>query len=355
MMRSIRLWGAVLALVTVPALLSACGSTSSSSSSSSSSTASAAASSGSTSSGSTSSGGKKFVVGYSLPTAQNPFLMAIYNGTDKVVRAAGGTTELRDGQLDPNKQVADLQDFINQHVSAIIMAPAQVPQAVTPILAKARKAGIPVFAWDWDFSPKAQAGGAPAPPVQGEVVADRTNVGREVADAIVAKVPHAQVLYVGLPFPVTGTDQMFNSFKTELTSKGGKLVTRVNNGKDNAEGALPLVDGALTQFPNINAVVTYNGGSAIGAYEAARAQGKKLLVFNAQSDPGSVTAQQKGQINEQWDLDPISSGVAIGKLAVAAATHQPIAVWSKSIITPSKPVTNASQATNWTTELGQAQ
>ncbi len=298
---------------------------------------------GASTSGSPATGGKSFTVGYSVPTAQNPFLMSIEQAAVKTIAAAGGTVKFRDGQLNSNKQVSDLQEFISDGVDSVIVAPAIVPAAVKGKFAQARAAKIGVIAWDWEFSPNTLNGGPPAPPVQAQVTADRTNVGKGLADAIDSQFHGGgQVLYVGLPFPVNGTDQMFNTFQKELVAKGDKLVSRVNNGQDNAAGARPLVDGALTQYPNLNAVVTYNGGSAIGAYQATSSAGRKnVLIYNAQIDQSSVAPQKQGQIAEQWELNPVEMGVQLGKMAIAEHQKAPLSNWAKTITVPSQPYTPA--------------
>lgn len=334
--------GALCALAITPLLAAGCGSSDKKSSSSSGGSSSTAAPKS-----------KPFKVGYSLPTGQNPFLNAIEAGAEKTIQQAGGTVTKRDGQLDPNKQVSDINEFINDGVDAIIIGPAQVPEAVTPVVKRAVKAGIKVFAWDWDFSGE-KSGAAPKGPVQGTVDGDRTTVGIEIADQLKKSTGgKAKVIYVGLPFPVTGTDQFFSSMKAQLAKTGGKIVQRVDNGKDNAEGARPLVDGALTAHGDANAIVTYNGGSALGAYQAAKAAGRKLEIIDAQVDPAAIVSQRKGQISRQWELDPVQNGVELGKLATAAAQGKPASDWKKTVIVPSHQVdkSNVAKWVSWDKQL----
>lgn len=290
-------------------------------------------------------GGKSFTVGYSQGSEQNPFLAAIEQGAVKQIEAQGGKVVVRDTQLNPNKQVTDIREFINQKVDAIVFAPAIVPEALIPALKQAHDAGIPVIGWDWYFESD-----TPPPPVDGQVTVDRDKLGKEMADELDKQTGgKAQAIEVALPFPVRGVDRMFQAFDQELkTHSGSSVVKIVKNGKDNAEGALPLVGGALTSNSDANALVTYNGGSAEGGYQAAKQQGKKLFVLNAQVDPGSIAAQKAGQINEQWELDPVVMGSELGKLASAAGQDKPASEWKKTVRITAK-LYNKDNIADWET------
>ena len=321
--------GALLALTIASSTAAGCGSSSDSSSSSGSKTDSGA------------SAKKSFTVGYSLPTGQNPFLNAIEKGAAKTIAAQGGKVVVRDGQLDPNKQVTDIQEFVNDNVDAIIVGPAQVPEAVVPILKRAQAAGIATFAWDFQFDSGTASGGPPKAPVDGQVTGDRLKVGEAMAAQLKKKFSGStRAIYVGLPFPVTGTDAMFKSFTDSLASKdAGKVVQRVNNAKDNAEGARPLVNGALTRNGKANAVVTYNGASALGAASAIKqgGRGKSVVTYVAQADPEVFPGLKAGSITRVWDLNPVENGIALGKLASAGALKKPDGEWKKSVTVPASP------------------
>lgn len=130
-----RLIGAATVLATTMAL-AACGSSSGGSSSSSS-----AASSASSSGGGSSGGG---TIGFSIPQGSNPALQALQAGLTAEAQKEGYQVRTTDSNLDPNKQISDLQAFIQQHVKALVVWPLD-DQAVQPAYAQAASAHIPII------------------------------------------------------------------------------------------------------------------------------------------------------------------------------------------------------------------
>lgn len=120
--------------------LAACGSSSSSSSNATSGGSSGAASGGS--SGAASGGGG--TIGFSIPQGSNPALQALDAGLQAQAAKEGLQVRTTDANLDPNKQISDLQAFIQQHVKALVVWPLD-DQAVQPAYAQAAAAHIPII------------------------------------------------------------------------------------------------------------------------------------------------------------------------------------------------------------------
>jgi len=123
-----RLIAAVTVLMTTLAL-AACGSSSNSSSSSS-----AASGGGGSNSTSSSSGGGGGTIGFSIPQGSNPALQALDAGLTAEAQKEGYKVQTTDSNLDPNKQISDLQAFIQQHVKALVVWPLD-DHAVQPAYA----------------------------------------------------------------------------------------------------------------------------------------------------------------------------------------------------------------------------
>lgn len=113
--------------------IAACGSSSSSSSSSNSG------------SGSGSGSGGRGTIGFSIPQGSNPALQALDAGLKAQAQKAGLQVRTTDANLDPNKQISDLQAFIQQKVKAIVVWPLD-DHAVQPAVAQAQAAHIPIIA-----------------------------------------------------------------------------------------------------------------------------------------------------------------------------------------------------------------
>jgi ABC-type sugar transport system substrate-binding protein len=115
------------------ALLAACGSDSESS----------PASGPTSSSGST---GKKFTIGVAQAGQAVPFLAVMNRAIEEEAAKLGlEPPVILDGNFDPAKQAANVETLVARGVDAIIVISSS-PTSVVPAIAKAKDAGIPVFA-----------------------------------------------------------------------------------------------------------------------------------------------------------------------------------------------------------------
>ncbi len=273
-----------------------------------------------------------FTYGYSIPTGQNPWITAIADAADAKAAEAGGTATRTDAELDPGKAVQQVNRFVTDGVGAIAVAPAQVPQALQGALKQAVDQDIKTLGLEWSFADDPTA--PPAPPMQGQVNIDRAKLGADVAKAAQEGAGgDAKIVYVGLPFPVASIDFFEKNLKSNLTG-GSEIVADLDNPTDNAQGALKPLNGALAAHPETNAIVTYNGPSALAAVRAAKTAGlsDKIKIYNIQLDTPTADAMKKGTIEASWDLNPPELGTSLGELISAAATGAPESEWAKTVV-----------------------
>ena len=87
------------------------------------------------------------VVGVSLLTQSHTF----YKDLEDAMRAEAAARDLdivfNACEMDPAKQASQIEDFIAQHVAALVVAPCD-STAIVPYVQKAQSAGIPVFSAD---------------------------------------------------------------------------------------------------------------------------------------------------------------------------------------------------------------
>jgi len=270
------------------------------------------------------------LIGYALLSAENPWLNSVFRGAEAQIEAMGGTVEVRDSQLDPDLQVSILEEFITLDVDAIIIGQAQIPDALIGVLERASDAGIKIFAHEWDYSDLEEP---PAPPIDGQVLADRGLSGREVVEVIEQVTgPDSRLFQIGFPFPIPSLDFVDSNMAEALEDQPGMtLLERVDNPDDTAEGARPLMEAALAQHDQIDAVVSYNGPTALGVLRALRADGSEddVIILNTQMD--ETSAEEPG-IDVQWELLPVTMGQELARLAMSAATGEPEREWRRTIL-----------------------
>jgi ribose transport system substrate-binding protein len=90
---------------------------------------------------------KELVFGYSTPSLQNSFWITVKNAMQKAADENGVKLLLRDAASDNAKQAADIEDFIEQRVDAILFTPYD-SVSLSPSVKNVNKAGIPVVIVD---------------------------------------------------------------------------------------------------------------------------------------------------------------------------------------------------------------
>jgi ribose transport system substrate-binding protein len=260
-------------------------------------------STGTTGAGAT--GDKHYTVGFSNPTAAQPILQTF----QKALTAAGArmniTVKSLDAQLDPNKQVSDVDQFVTEHVNAIIVFPLS-QDSLTPALNRAHQAGIKVLG----FNAILQPGTTNIAPYdadfdQGEDVQGAQLLADYVGTQLAGK---GNVIGVGIGVPVPSLQFMVNNYKQNLASKnaGVTWLSTVSNPTDDIAGGQKAVADALTKYKgNIQAVMAYNDDSAIGAAVAFKNAGvKNPIIVGTNGDPQGVEAINDGRMSAMVDIVP---------------------------------------------------
>lgn len=297
----------------------------------------AACSSGDTDSGEGDAAGS--VVGFSYPIEANTYLKAIGEGAEAQLMASCGAEFLPiDAQLDGNKQISDVEAMITKNVDAMIIYPLD-SNGLKPALDKAAEAGIKVITMNYSVD---DSTAAPPSPSLGQVqdAFPQRDLAAQKVEWLESVLPDGgNVLYVGLAFPVAALEAHAMMFEEELgKSSNFNFLGRVDNQTDDSEGGRQAVDEALVRFPEIDAIVSYNDPTALGAYQALEAAGKTgaVKVIGNQMQPEVVESLRNDEIDGSWDFNPVDSGIALADLACAALTGAPEEEYAKTVQIPSQ-------------------
>lgn len=262
-------------------------------------------------------GDKALKVGISVAAGQNATLQAVVAGLEAELSTFDAELISADANLNVDKQIADIDSFVNQGLDAIVIIPLDYA-TLSSAVKRADDAGIPVFLSDAivgegatieEVAPAVtQVRTARPADAVAEFITDRTD-GKGVFGTITIAAPVAQVIY----------------FVDEVTKNliGGGMTAAgeaKGNPSDDAAGARPLAEAMLTQHPNdLTAIFAYNDPSAIGASAAATAAGKRDQVtitgFNASTD--GLKAIEDGTIDATWDYRAPDQGQLLGRLIKA--------------------------------------
>ena len=244
-------------------------------------------------------GGDVFAVGFSNPLGSNASLSVLQRSIEARGRVLGweSTTSL-DANLDINKQLADIDQLIASGVNGIIVFPLDA-KALNPAIERAKAAGIKAVCVNLTLGQEVpELGLFDASVDQGQAA-----VAREAAEIVLKAVgAGARVLGVGLGFPVPALEFQLAQYEALIVAGGGTWLGRVDNPTDDAAGAQPVVEQAITRFDSIDAVMCYNDPSAVGAASAFESQGETAVITGSNGSSDGVGAVKSGRITATWDL-----------------------------------------------------
>jgi len=272
----------------------------------------------------------QFVVGFSNPTGA----AASLNATQAAVVALGKHLGFKviplDAQLNVQKQVSDVNQFIAQKVNAIIVFPL-APNTLDPALARAQKAGIKVVGWDALQTPP--AAGANIAPYDTNMDQGLSFGGAQKLVNLVGSMLHGQgnVLGVGIGAPVPSIAFQVKQYQALLAKSDPKMkwLATVQNPTDNIAGGEKVVADATTRFHGqINAVMSYNDASGLGAAIALRSAGvKNPVIVGEGGTPDAVAGVKGGKLTATIDIVPWRQGMILATLANKLMRGQSVPKW----------------------------
>src|SRR6195952_4483879 len=213
----------------------------------------------------------KYVIGFSQANNAEPYRQHV---NDELTAAAKKvpqfTLQIADGAGNVNTQTSQMDNFITQKVDLILISPFEA-SPLTPVVARAMKAGIPVIELD------RKSVGEPGKEYTAFIGGDNYKIAEEAGKYVATKLlPEGGDVAVlqGLPSSTPAVERL-NGFKD-----GVKGNTKIQVVAEQAADWLP--DKAQTAFsamlqahPNIKAVYASNDMMAAGARLPAKGAGKK--------------------------------------------------------------------------------
>ncbi|GMV99244.1 MAG: rhamnose ABC transporter substrate-binding protein [Candidatus Hydrogenedentota bacterium] len=218
--------------------------------------------------------GKKLKIGV-MPKLTS---IAFFQATEKGARQAAdelGIELVYDGPMEASveQQVQLLTTWMTEGFDAIAVAPND-PDAITPVLQKAKARGIKVITWDADAQPDAR-----------DFFVNQctsASVAKSVLD-LVAEGAGPNAKYIQVTGTLTATNQ--NIWMQEIEKYRQQAHATMTNltptpiapGEDTAKATQMTID-ALTAYPDANAIIALTSVALPGAAEALRKTGKASSI-----------------------------------------------------------------------------
>ena len=287
--------------------------------------------------------GASYTIGFTNPLASNDQLKVLQDAIEARAEALGHEVISLDSNLDPNKQVSDIDQLVGQGVDAIIVFPLD-PAAIAPPLERAAEAGIKTIGINATLEDPDAADAAPfdAAVNQGEEQM-ATETGEFVIDQLGGQ---GNVLGIGLGIPVPTIEYQMEVMEQVVTDGGLTWLDRVDNPTDDAAGAQPVVEQALLRFDQVDAIMAYNDPSAIGAVAAVNAAGQEGDILITGANGVALEQVEAGEIAATWDLLPWLQGICYVNVMEGVLNGDDVPV---TTVVPVQMITaeNASEVLDW--------
>jgi len=256
---------------------------------------------------------KQILIGASLLTMQDDFYITLNNG---LLETAAQNKDYkikvlsRNADLKLNKQINDIEDFLQQNVDVLIVSPVS-PTAIGPTIDEVNRQGIPVITVDI----KSEKGD-----VKTHIMSDDVEAGkicaRFIADQLNGK---GEVGIITHPVLTSGINRI-KGFREVMSNYPGVTIISELNAESRREKAMSLMEDLLISHPEVDYVIGINDVMTLGAMASIEGSGKIENVKAVMICGGQKEAFERFEAD-----DPCLKGAAlifpysIGKTAIESA------------------------------------
>lgn len=238
-------------------------------------------------------------LGMVISTLNNPFFVSMKDGAEKKAKELGYTLVVLDSQNDSAKERSNVEDLMQQGVTAIIINPTD-SDAVKNSIQVANDKKVPVITVD------RQANGGD---VVCHVASDNVKGGSMAADFILdqlkAKSDIKIVELQGIPGASATRDRGAGFHKVVDGKANVKVVASQAADFDRQKG-LSVTENIIQATPAFDAVFAHNDEMALGAVKALKAANKNVIIVGFDGNKDAVDAVNSGDmaatIAQQPDL-----------------------------------------------------
>ena len=226
-------------------------------------------------------------IGFSALDLKNPFFKIIADTLTEAAKEEGFEVVVTDAESDVNNQSKQIDNFIAQEVTAIILNPAN-RISIAPAIQRANEAGIPVFTCDLQCE-------ADDIEIIGHIGTDNYSGGRLAGKAMIEALGEAGGEALVLHFKqanscverVNGFNDEIKEYNEGKESGQIKVVSELEGGASQ-DISLKATQDALQQHPNLAGIFAINDPSALGAVAALNQSDKadqiQVIGFDGQLD-----------------------------------------------------------------------
>jgi len=236
------------------------------------------------------SGEDEIVIGTSLLSMQNEFVVSVSDEMEKKAKESGVRLIMVDAERSALKQVEQIESFIAQGVDAIILNPCEY-EASSPAVKKALAAQIPIINVNSETSEKPTA----------FIGSDDVESGRIAMRYIAEKTGgKGKVIMIHGYMGQAAQIQRAEGAKEILGSTPGLELIAEQSGQWDRAKSMSLMENWIQSYGSqISAVFAQNDEMAMGAMKALTEAGlkDKVIVVGIDAIPDALQAVKKGTLD----------------------------------------------------------
>lgn len=231
-------------------------------------------------------------IGFSQGTMNHPWRVAMVEGNKSWAEANLPNVELiiTDGQNDSAKQVADVESLLAQNIDVLMISPL-TQQALTPVVADAMAASIPVVEMDRKVNTDTTI----------YISAENEPIGRQAgqffADTLGGK---GNIVVIEGTAGASAAIERQAGFEEILAKYPDMHIIARQNADFLREGAAKFMEDVLQRFGpgEIDGVYTHNDEMALGALTAIEAAGRsaEIMVTGVDGQNNAIQAVKDGKL-----------------------------------------------------------
>lgn len=250
--------------------------------------------------------------GATFMTLNNPYFIELGNGLQSVIEEKGDKLILRDSQLDINKQIAIIEQMIENKVDAIFLNPSDWIE-IKPALEKAKLANIPVFVLDSSVESSQL--------VVSTIVSDNRNAGILCAKHLTENLGITKGNIVILEHPTAKSAiERTDSFIKEISKYPELKIISKRSSDGQVEISMKIMEEILesNKDKKITAIMALNDPTAFGVIAALERKGRLKEVEAIYGVDGSADGIKLIE-NGKMTATAVQYPKEIGKIAAESA------------------------------------
>jgi ribose transport system substrate-binding protein len=212
-------------------------------------------------------------------------------------------------ETDYSRQIGIVEDFINQRVDGIVLAPSN-GEAMVPVVERAAQEHIPVTIFD---------SGIKTDKYVSYVATDNYKGGVIAAERMGELLPQGGKIVVVATMPGSvSTIERENGFRETIEKKFPKIqIVAMQYGMAEHAKSLAVAEDMMTANPTIAAMFCSNESGTVGGVQAAKSKGiaGKLKIVGFDSSPTLIEDMKAGTLDSLVVQNPFKMGyLSVGTL-----------------------------------------